>query len=396
VGRALYETNGSISNIRFAPDGKKIAFLDHPARWDNRGSVCVVDLDGHRTTLSQGWEDESGLAWSRRRNEILFTAVENGSTNRSLWAVDEAGRQRKVLTVPGGFILQDVALDGRILATFDNERLAMEWTGKDDHQVQDLSWYDWSIAKDISPDGQWVLFEESSEPTGANDAIAIRKVDGSPPIQLGEGTVDSLSPDGKWALSVSSQPPRLTLLPVGPGQAREIGVRELERLQIGGHFMPDGQEVVVNGNQAGRPGRTYLVELSSGKARPVTPEGMYGTLPSPDGRFVAGENAGHPITVFPLDGGTPRPIAGGGRGYELAQWSADSRALYLYRLGEVPMKVERLEIATGKTSLVRQLVPADRAGVVSIAPVATNVNASEFAYSYYQTLSVLYVISGVN
>jgi len=45
---------------------------------------------------------------------------------------------------------------------------------------------------------------------------------------------------------------------------------------------------------------------------------------------------------------------------------------------------------------VRELVPAGLGGVVSIAPVITDVNASEFAYSYYQTLSVLYVISGLN
>jgi hypothetical protein len=45
---------------------------------------------------------------------------------------------------------------------------------------------------------------------------------------------------------------------------------------------------------------------------------------------------------------------------------------------------------------VRELVPADLDGVVSIAPVITNVDASEFVYSYYQTLSTLYVISGLN
>ena len=60
------------------------------------------------------------------------------------------------------------------------------------------------------------------------------------------------------------------------------------------------------------------------------------------------------------------------------------------------MKIRRLDIATGKMKAVRELVPADLGGVVSIGPVITNVNASEFAYSYYQTLSVLYVISGVN
>jgi hypothetical protein len=98
-----------------------------------------------------------------------------------MWAVNLAGKQRRVLTVPGGFTLHDIASDGRILASLDNERLAMEWSGKD-QQVRDLSWYDWSIVKDISPDGQSVLFEEGSvgsEPAGPNGAVAIRKVDGS-------------------------------------------------------------------------------------------------------------------------------------------------------------------------------------------------------------------------
>ena len=127
IGKILYQTNGAISNIRFSPRGDRIAFIDHPARFDNGGAACVIDLAGYKSTLSEGWQDAYGLAWSPRGDEVFFTAVENGSTNRSLWAVDLAGRQRKLLTVPGGFILQDVAGDGRVLATFDNERLAMEW-----------------------------------------------------------------------------------------------------------------------------------------------------------------------------------------------------------------------------------------------------------------------------
>ena len=83
-------------------------------------------------------------------------------------------------------------------------------------------------------------------------------------------------------------------------------------------------------------------------------------------------------------------------GYVLAHWSADSKALYVYRTGELPLKIQRLDIATGKTKPVRELVPPDLGGVVSIAPVITNVDASAFAYTYYQTFSVLYVVSGLN
>jgi eukaryotic-like serine/threonine-protein kinase len=394
IDKVLYETSGSISNIRFSPRGDRIAFLDHPKRWDDGGSVCVIDLEGKKTALSPDWGWEYGVAWSPKGDEVWFSAVENGSSNRSLWAVNLSGRLRKVLTAPGGFTVQDIAPDGRILATIDNERLAMEWSGKD-KQVRDLSWYDWSIAKDISPDGKSVLFEEGSEPAGLNDAVAIRKTDGSAPIRLADGTADTLSPDGHWALSFSrTGPAQLTLLPVGPGQPRSIPLPNLERLQNGTHFLPDGKRIVFNGNEPGHAGRTYVVDAAGGKAAPVTPEGVYATLPSPDGKFLAGE-VGYKLDIFPLDGGPVRHIPNVGSGYVLAQWSADSKALYVFRSGDVPLTIQRLDVATGKMKPVRQLVPADLGGVVSIAPVITNVDASEFAYSYYQTLSVLYVISGV-
>lgn len=398
VGNVLYKTGGSISNIRFSPQGDRIAFLDHPALWDNSGSVCVVDLAGHKTTLSSPWSLVNGLAWSRRGNEVWFTALPDDSSHRSLWAVSLAGRQRKVFTVPvpGGVTLQDIAADGRLLVTLDFERLAMEWAGKD-KKVQDLSWYDWSIAKDISPDGQSVLFEEGGEPAGRNNAVAIRKIDGSLPIRLGEGTADALSPDGNWAVSVSrTGPAQITLLPVGAGQPRQIPLPGIEQLQNGTHFLPDGKRIAINGNEPGRPWRTYIVDIAGGKPQAVTPEGVFAALPSPDGKYLAGTSADYRLTVFPLNGEPARLIPAVGPGYQLAQWSADSQALYVFRSGEVPLKIERLDIATGRVKTVRELVPADLGGVVSIGPVITNLNASEFVYSYYQAFSVLYVISGLN
>jgi serine/threonine protein kinase len=398
VGTVLYQNSGAISNIRFSPQGDRIAFLDHPDRWDPSGSVGVTDLAGNRTTLSDGWDWSSGLAWSPNGKEVWFAALKNAESNRSLWAVTLSGSQRRVLTVPGGFTLHDIAPDGRILATLDTERLAMEWSGRD-KEVRDLSWYTWTIAKDISPDGQSVLFEEGSqgsEPSGPNGAVAIRKIDGSPPIRLAEGSADTLSPDGKWAISVlGTGPAQLVLLPVGPGESRQIPFPGLERLQSGAHFLADGKHIVANGNQPGRPGRTFLADLAGGPPKPVTPEGVYATLPSPDGKFLAGGTVDK-LDLFPLDGGPPRSIPGVEPGYRVAHWSADSKALYVFQPGEVPVKIQRLDIATGKMKPIRELGPADLGGVVSIGPVVTNQDASEFAYSYYQTLSMLYIISGVN
>jgi dipeptidyl aminopeptidase/acylaminoacyl peptidase len=396
IGKVLYQTTGSISNVRFSPSGEWIAFMDHPVRWDDGGSVCVIGASGQRKTLSAGWSSEDGLAWSPS-NEIWFTAVESGSTNRSLWSVSLSRKLRKVLSIPGGFSLLDIARDGRVLVSvYGTERLAMNWTGKGGQPERDLSWYDWTVAKDVSADGKSVLFEANSEALGPDAAIGIRKIDGAPPIHLGDGSVESLSPDGKLAVSlVPGDPDRIRLLPVGPGQPREIPVTGLEHLQSGAHFLPDGRHLIVNGNQAGRPVRSFLVDLSGGTPSPITPEGIRGTLPSPDGQFLAGTDADHQIVLLPIAGGAPIKIPGATSGLESTQWSSDSKGLYVYRSGETPLQVSRLDIKTGALTPVRRLIPQDKAGVVSIFPVVATQDGSQFVYSYYQVLSSLDVITGL-
>src|SRR6185369_9417258 len=58
AGKVLVETTGYLSDLRVSPDGTRVAFFEHPAKFDDRGSVAVVDLAGKKTTLSDGY---SGL-----------------------------------------------------------------------------------------------------------------------------------------------------------------------------------------------------------------------------------------------------------------------------------------------------------------------------------------------
>ena len=401
IGTVLFRSNGWINHVRFSPDGRRIAFMNHPIPWDDAGAVCVTDLAGHVTTLSEGWLSAGGLAWSANGKEIWFTAAQDTATTRSLWAVNLSGKKRNILTVPGNLTLQDIAPDGRVLLTVDTERLALEWTGKDPNDVRDLSWYDWSVAKDISHDGQWVLFEESSEPVGPDSAVALRNIDGSPPIRLGSGTVGGFSPDGKWAVAVvPGKPPRISLLPVGPGQARQIPLPQLEDVDAGGaHFLSNGTQLTIQGNEPGHLARSFLLDIATGKLRPLTREGVRAGLASPDGKYLEGSSAPDDrIVAFPVDGSAapPVPLTAAGTHYRVAQWSADSKALYVYQSRRPPLPIYRLEIATGKLTLLRTLTPRDQAGVVTMAPVVTNLKASEFAYSYHQFLSVLYEISGLH
>ncbi len=394
IGKVLYDSSGWISHIRFSPDGSRIAFMDHPALWDDRGTVAMVDLEGKKLTLSPDWESEDGLAWSPSGNEIWFTAARESATGRNLWAIDLAGKLREILAVPGGMTLQDIASDGRALVTVDSERVAMEWMANNSAKPQDLSWYDWSVAKGVTEDGKSVLFEESSEPAGPNYAVAIRSTDGSPPVRLGDGSVAGLSPDGKWALSVfTGNPQHVSLIPIGPGEPRQIFVPSLAHLEnASAYLLPDEQHIVVDGNLAGRPARAFMVAISGGHAQPITPEGILAVLVSPDGKYAVVENADDSLGLFPIAGG-PEISLPGTKGFKPSEFSRDGKTLYVYPSRKVPMPIYRLDMATGKKTQMDELTPADRAGVVSIAPVITNQSASGFAYSYYQVLSVMYVIT---
>jgi len=308
IGHTLYQSKAWISHLRFSPQGDKIAFLDHPALWDDGGDVSLIDLSGQLTVLSTEWESEDGLTWSPNGKEVWFTAVKTGY-NRGLLAVNLTGRTRRVLDLPAGMTLEDVAPDGRALVSMDTERLAMATAARNGKPV-DISWHEWSIAKDISRDGQSILFEDASEASGPHYSVAIRKIDGTPPVRLGEGSAGGLSPDGKWTISIlPGSPGRVTLVPVGPGQPRAIAITGLEHIENGAaHFLEDGKRITLNGNEPGHRVRTYLVDLDSGKPIPITPEGISGGLISPNGRYILHVNAAGTATVYPTAGGASQLI----------------------------------------------------------------------------------------
>jgi dipeptidyl aminopeptidase/acylaminoacyl peptidase len=396
IGHVLYQSDSWISHLRLSPAGDRIAFMDHSALWDDGGSVAMVDRSGHFTMLSTGWESEDGLAWSPDAKEVWFTAVEKGA-NRSLFGVDMSGRIRKVLELPTGMTLEDVAPDGRVLVSLDSERLAMASELRGGKAV-DISWHDWSIAKDISNDGQSVLFEDSSEAAGARYLLAIRKIDGNTlPAQLSEGSAGGLSPDGKWAISIlPGSPGQVSVVPVGPGQAHTISIVGLEHIQNGSaHFLADGKRITITGNEPGHGVRCYLVNLNGGKPEPITPEGIAVGLVSPDGQQVLRANPAGEIAVYPIAGGTPHSIPDLEPGFFPLRWSQNNSAFYAYRPGHVPAEVFQIDLVTGDKKLVQDLQPETLTGVVSIAPVVISRDGSRFAYSYYQVFSVLYMISGL-
>src|ERR1039458_51977 len=116
IGHVLREVSGYMSDVRVSPRGDRVAYFEHPLKWDDRGSVNVIDLAGNNLVLSEGYWSERGLAWSPNGEEVLFSASQSGGSF-TIYAVTLSGRRRIAYQAPGGLTIQDVARDGRWLAT---------------------------------------------------------------------------------------------------------------------------------------------------------------------------------------------------------------------------------------------------------------------------------------
>ncbi|HLY43425.1 MAG TPA: winged helix-turn-helix domain-containing protein [Terracidiphilus sp.] len=393
LGHVLYETSGWISHVRVSPNGSQIAFLDHPTYSDDEGGVSVVDLQGRKTVLSDGWESEEGLAWSPKGNEVWFSATHAG-LQRQIYAVDMAGHQRLAFRALGGVTLQDIAPDGRVLMTRDEQRAGIRGRARGETKERDLSWQDWSLLVDISRDGKTLLFDEQGEQTGPNYAVAMRDLTGSPPVALGEGMAGDFSPDGKWvAASVSYT--QLVLLPTGVGSARRIDRGNIERYGHEIHWLPDGKALLFGGDEPGHAARCFVQSIDGGKPRPVTPEGVGFCRISPDGKLIAANGTkATPMQFYPMDGSAPRPIPGLQPGESVA-WTSDPNVLYVAQHEKASIRVFRLDLRTGQRKLFQEISVPDGPGICDMTHVLFSPDGRAYAYGYTRLLSDLYMVAGL-
>jgi eukaryotic-like serine/threonine-protein kinase len=403
MGKPLYETGGWIGHPRFSPKGDLIAFIDHPVQGDDSGSLALIDLAGHKKTMSGEWFTIQGVAWSPDGKEIWFTASKSG-VDRTLYAISLDGKERMVLRLPGAVMIFDIFKDGRVLLMRASWRRELVGMTADDAKQHDLSWLDYTFPADLSTDGKTLLFDEEggggsldySKSGGLSYAVYIRKTDGSPAVLLGEGGAVSLSPDGKWVVAQSqASPSQLRLLTTGAGEAKALTNDNINHSWA--HWFPDGKRVLFSGNEPGKGVRLYVLDVASGKSQPISVEGVNGTafIISPDSQWVAGIGPDQKGYLFPAAGGDPRPIPGFSSGEQPITFSSDGRSLYLYQPGELPARVDRLDLQTGKRALWKELIPSDPAGVETIGPILITPDAKTCIFGYHRMLADLYLVEGL-
>jgi len=396
IGKVLYEATGWISCPRVSPNGELVAFFDHPVYPDPSASVAVIDRNGSRKILSPDWRSGHGLAWSPDGHEVWFTAGKDNYSH-ALYAVSLGGEQRLVGRVAGSLVLHDVARDGRVLMAREDRRSGIRGLLAGDTREHDLSLFDHSVSRDLSADGKALLFFAAGDAGGKNLAVYLRKTDGPAPVRLGEGLALGLSPDGEWALSLVTNPPpaQLVLLPTGVGEPKQLTRDAISHHW--GNWFPDGKRILFLGSEPNRGTRLYVQDLVGGRPRPISPEGVaiqWHAL-SPDGKWVAARAPNQKISLYPVGGAAPLPVPGLDAADQPLRWTADGRSLYVYRRHELPARVFRVEVATGRRTLWKELMPPDPAGLVGIVRIQITPDERFYSYSYSRSISDLYLVRGL-
>jgi len=404
AGKTLYSTGGWIDGVRVSPDGDRVAFELHEAEGDSLGDVAVITRSGRLTRVAKGFGNLRGIAWSGDGREVYWTATrEEGFF---LGASSLSGQGRTVLSAGAFDNLLDFRGGEALIARFDQRRETQIVTPAS-AAPKDMSWLDWTWPTDISRDGQWLLFSEQGRAiTSVGEyATYIRRTDGSPASRLRSGIGGSFSPDGRFAAIIHEKPAsragekrgsELTIVPVGAGRPQPVATPGLDPDWV--EWLPDGKRLLISASSATGGSLFYVRTPEDASARPI------GTPPlspaqcfavSPDPSIIATDTADGRIALIPVGGGSPRLVTADPEARCVLAWDPSGKFVYYQDATPLPGRIRKLDVATGRTELFRSVEPADRAGVLAVAPIRMTPDGKTIAFSFRRTLSDLIRVDGL-
>lgn len=165
IGKVLYE--GEIQKPRICPRENLIAFLEREP--DFPSTLVVVDLEGKMRMRSHGLGHIISFAWSPKGDELWCSSSKSLiEGNHELIAVSLSGKQRIIQHMTARMQLEDISTNGSVLMSLGNTRTAVNGMLSGQVSERDLSWLDWSICADLSPDGRNLLLWEVGEGSGGH------------------------------------------------------------------------------------------------------------------------------------------------------------------------------------------------------------------------------------
>ena len=157
------------------------------------------------------------------------------------------------------------------------------------------------------------------------------------------------------------------MVPTGVGEPRHLDVGQLAHLGVRVRWMPDGQQIVFVGGEAGRPSRVFIQSIAGGPPQAFTPEGVAGPLVvSPDSRIRhrSQPEADNCRNTPSREARRPSLLALCA-GDEPLAWSPDGESIWVLNRDTRPAKIFRIELRSGRRSLWREVPYPDPAAIES-------------------------------
>jgi Tol biopolymer transport system component len=399
IGRVLYEPDPPtwLDGVSVSADGSRLAFVEHPLAGDQRGAVSIVGPNEPRRSLASGFAAIDRPRWAAGDREIWFSASRGGQPQQ-LWAVSLAGRERLVAESVGAVQLYDVSALGLALLTRITLWTEIRARARGASEETELPAADLSFLADLSDDGGQVLGTDVGQGGGPNFSFYVQKTDGSAPVWLGDGDGQALSPDGRFVLAVhlQSKPQQLVVTPTGAGQTRalEAGAIVVYSRAV---WHPSGERVVIAGTDASGVARLYVQDVAGGPPRPLTGEGVtlakLGRPVSPDGGSVVAIDPDGVPAIYPVAGGEPRPVPGLNEYDVPLCWTPGGRELLVARYEDTPPRVERVDVASGRTRPWHGLGRSLSSALWGQTRLLVTPDGESYAYGYMRRMNDLYLSS---
>jgi DNA-binding winged helix-turn-helix (wHTH) protein len=391
-GHKLYQSLQWISDLRVSPDGRQVAFTEHPVPMDDAGHVTIVDsATGQSRILSEGWGSLEGLAWNPSGREVWFTASRSG-VEKSLWAVNLDGQTRLLSQSPGGLELLDISPSGQLLVTRTSQHMTMFLGDLSHSSEQDISWLDWSRAAAISADGSATLFDESGSGGGAAYSLFVYRRGSSSPERIGSGRAMDLSSDGRWALAQdAADPTKLTVVSVDTHAANAIPAHSF--VYRWSKFFPDAQQILSSGHFPGQREGIYRQHLNEAPQLVNSRLQLADAVIDPTGHFAAGVSDKCEITILDLANGQTRTITISKMAYPVVFLNAGQ--VVTRTTANKVITLDLLDTKTGRLSLFRRIEPTDPTGIALTFPMQMARNLQTYVYSRLYSYSDLFLVSGL-
>jgi hypothetical protein len=215
-----------------------------------------------------------------------------------------------------------------------------------------------------------------------SDMAALRLPDGTVTAGFLDTQVTEVGGSAAWELTSSfSLGARVTATHLKlEGEEQRTGPVELEvgsaagETRVTGSFgglLTLGRRLRIGAS--GQPGAAYRVRRTANRAGQLLDPGSEYDLRQP---------------------GLPRLVPGVAETAWLRRWSADGHSLFLVEIEGRVIKVFRRDLASGRRELLKEITPADPAGVFGLRPVIA-ADGKSYAYNYWRYLSNLYLVEGL-